>query len=98
MKIPTLSEAEKLLEEAEQRNPGPWVAHSRNVALAAKSIAEHHPDLAAETAFIFGLLHDIGWQEGVTKMRHTAYPKLWDNSLPHPGLGVIKCKNYDDFS
>jgi hypothetical protein len=70
MKIPTLDEAEKLLTEAEQHNPGPWVAHSRNVALAAKCIAEHS-NLDAEVAYILGLLHDIGRREGITKMRHT---------------------------
>lgn len=70
MKIPTLNEAERLLTEAEQRNPGPWVAHSKNVALAAKCIAEHS-NLDAEAAYIMGLLHDIGRQEGVHKMRHT---------------------------
>lgn len=70
MKIPILSEAEQLLSEAEKRNPGPWVAHSRNVALAAKCIAEHS-NLDAEAAYIMGLLHDIGRREGITKMRHT---------------------------
>jgi putative nucleotidyltransferase with HDIG domain len=70
MKIPTLEEAEKLLGEAEKRNPGPWVAHSKNVALAAKCIAEHS-NLDAETAYTLGLLHDIGRREGITKMRHT---------------------------
>jgi HD superfamily phosphohydrolase YqeK len=70
MKIPTLEEAEELLQEAEVCNPGPWVAHSRNVALAAKCIAKHS-NLNADAAFIMGLLHDIGRREGVTKMRHT---------------------------
>jgi hypothetical protein len=70
MKIPKLDEAEKLLTEAEKRNPGPWVAHSRNVALAAKCIAEHS-NLNAQAAYITGLLHDIGRREGITKMRHT---------------------------
>jgi hypothetical protein len=70
MKIPRLEEAEKLLLEAEKHNPGPWVAHSRNVALAAKCIAEHS-NLDADAVYIMGLLHDIGRREGVTKMRHT---------------------------
>jgi hypothetical protein len=69
MKVPTLEQAETLLKEAEQRNPGPWVAHSRNVALAAKCIAEHS-NLNANAAFVMGLLHDIGRREGVTGMRH----------------------------
>ncbi len=71
MKIPTRAEAERLLSEAEARNPTPWVTHSRYVALAAEKIAKHHPALDAEAAYILGLLHDIGRQEGVTNMRHT---------------------------
>jgi hypothetical protein len=70
MKIPTLEQAELLLQEAEKRNPGPWVMHSRNVALAAKCIATHS-GLDAGAAYILGLLHDIGRREGVHKMRHT---------------------------
>ena len=68
--FPNLEQAEALLLEAEKLNPGPWVAHSRNVALAAQLIAERHPNLDAETAFVLGLLHDIGRREGVTGMRH----------------------------
>lgn len=70
MKVPDITEAERLLVEAEARNPGGWVAHSRYVALAAKSIAAHHPELDADIAYTLGLLHDIGRQEGVTDMRH----------------------------
>ncbi len=70
MKIPDLAEAEQLLHNAEARNPGPWIAHSQHVALAARSLAEAHPDLDAEIAYTLGLLHDIGRQEGVTGMRH----------------------------
>ncbi len=70
MEIPERAEAERLLDEAEARNPGPWAAHSRYAALAAKNIAEVHPDLDPETAYILGLLHDVGRQEGVTGMRH----------------------------
>ena len=70
MKIPSLSEAEILLAEAEKRNPTPWVAHSRYVAIAAQKIAERHPALDPEAATILGLLHDIGRQEGWTAMRH----------------------------
>ncbi len=84
MKIPTLSEAEKLLTEAEQHNPGSWVAHSRNVALAAKSIAEHS-NLDADAAFIMGLLHDIGRHKGVTGMRHIL-----------EGHTFLKSLGYDD--
>ena len=70
MKIPTLEFAEQMLAEAAQRNPGPWVQHSRNVALGAKLIAARHPRLDPETAYILGLLHDIGRREGPSHIRH----------------------------
>lgn len=70
MNLPTLTEAERLLREGEAKNPGGWADHSRYVALAARSIAENCSSLDAETAYILGLLHDIGRQKGVTKMRH----------------------------
>ncbi|MCP4360186.1 MAG: HD domain-containing protein [Chloroflexi bacterium] len=70
MKIPTLSETESFLAEAADLNPGPWVAHSRYVAEAARQIALHHPELEPEAAYILGCLHDIGRREGITGMRH----------------------------
>jgi HD superfamily phosphohydrolase YqeK len=70
LRIPTLAQAHALLAEAADRNPGPWVAHSRAAAQAARLIADRHPDLDGETACILGLLHDIGRREGVTGMRH----------------------------
>jgi hypothetical protein len=70
MTFPDPDTAESCLRAAEARNPGPWTAHSRNVAEAARSIAECHPELDPDRAFILGLLHDIGRREGVTGMRH----------------------------
>ena len=62
--------AEKALEEAYASNPGPWANHSRYVALACRNIAERCPHLDADTAYIYGLLHDIGRYAGVTSERH----------------------------
>jgi hypothetical protein len=70
MKIPSLEEAELFLAEAESVNPGPWVPHSKNVAKAAKIIANYHPRLDPNTAYILGLLHDIGRREGKSYIRH----------------------------
>ena len=70
MKLPTIIEAEKLLNGAEQRNPGAWIGHSKTAAFCAKAIAERCDNLNADTAYILGLLHDIGRREGVTDMRH----------------------------
>lgn len=70
MKLPTTFEAEKFLTEAEQLNPGAWIGHSKTTAFCAKAIAEKCDNLNADTAFILGLLHDIGRREGITDMRH----------------------------
>jgi HD superfamily phosphohydrolase YqeK len=70
MRIPTLEEAEQYLAEGQRLNPGPWVQHSKNVALAAQLIAEHHPKLDPGAAYILGLLHDIGRREGKSHIRH----------------------------
>ena len=70
MNIPDVAEAERLLDEAEAKNPGGWADHARYVALAARNIAEVHPDLDADAAYSLGLLHDIGRREGVTDLRH----------------------------
>ncbi len=82
--IPVRQEAERLLELGAQRNPGGWAAHSRYVALGAETIARRHPALDAEAAYIVGLLHDIGRQEGVTNMRHVldGYRYLLDLGYP----------------
>ncbi len=70
MTLPDLQTAETLLLEAEAMNPGRWVPHSRNVALAARIIAEHHPGLDPERAYLLGLLHDIGRRTGPNADRH----------------------------
>lgn len=70
MTLPAPATAEALLREAEKLNAGPWVQHSRNVALAARFIAERHPDLDPERAHTLGLLHDIGRRTGPNKDRH----------------------------
>ncbi|MGM9619438.1 MAG: HD domain-containing protein [Oscillospiraceae bacterium] len=67
---PTRSVAEKTLAQAHASNPGPWADHSRYVALACRNIAENCPHLDADTAYILGLLHDIGRYAGVSSERH----------------------------
>ncbi|MBL4930909.1 HD domain-containing protein [Clostridium paridis] len=68
--IPTLQEAETFLYEASILNPGQWVDHSKYAANAAKLIAENCEDINPTTAYICGLLHDIGRRYGVTDLRH----------------------------
>ncbi len=70
MKIPTLAQAQNYLQQAESRNPGPWVSHSIKVAEAGQILAQKLPGMDPQAAYILGLLHDIGRGEGVTGMRH----------------------------
>jgi hypothetical protein len=70
MKIPSSSEAHLLLKEAENLNPTLWVQHSIHVAKAAWIIANKHPRLDADAAYVLGLLHDIGRREGRFHARH----------------------------
>ncbi len=59
-----------MLAEAAALNPGPWIDHSRHVALGAQAIAAAIPAMDADAAYILGLLHDIGRRQGVFGMRH----------------------------
>lgn len=68
--IPNRKQAHIYLSEAVALNPGPWAQHSRYVAQSAESIAQHHPKMEPEYAYVLGLLHDIGRRYGVAGMRH----------------------------
>ena len=70
MKIPTITEAEILLTKAEKLNYGVWVSHSKIAGFCARKIAEKCDNLDSHTAYVFGLLHDIGRREGITDMKH----------------------------
>ena len=67
---PSRPQADQILQDASNRNPGPWVAHSQEVAKAAEAIAAQHHQLCPQDSYVLGLLHDIGRREGVTDMRH----------------------------
>ena len=68
--LPTREEAEKLLLDAEQCNPGQWGNHSRVAAQCAEKIAALCEGMDADKAYIVGLLHDIGRKFGVGHLRH----------------------------
>lgn len=73
---PSRCMAELLLEEGVAKNPGPWREHSIAVAKAAEKIALAVNEKCGEKkldpnlAYVYGLLHDIGRQEGVTYIAH----------------------------
>ncbi len=78
---PTMTEAERLLREAERCNPGPWGNHSRTAAHCARAIAAAC-GMDGEKAYVLGLLHDIGRKFGVTHLRHA-----WDGYRYMTDLG-----------
>lgn len=71
MNLPSRKQAEAFLAEAAQLNSGSWVPHCRLAALAAEAIASHDSALDPDSAYVLGLLHDIGRREGIYQMRHS---------------------------
>lgn len=76
-------EADKLLHEAAIMNPGLWINHSKNVAIAAMKITKHCHGKNPEKAYYLGLLHDIGRRFGISHFKHTldGYYFLEDKDL-----------------
>lgn len=89
MKLPTRQEAARFIMEAESRNPGNWALHSQFTASAAEAIAKVCSHLDAETAYIMGLLHDIGRREGITYMRHALDGYRFLKSMGYEEIGRI---------
>ncbi len=85
----TREQAERELEGALERNPGPWGAHSHSVANNARLIAEKTGDLDPERAWILGLLHDIGRRYGITGMAHTLDGYDCMMKLGHPEIARV---------
>lgn len=80
--IPTRTEAQRLLTEAESCNPGQWGDHSRVAVHCAEKIAAACDGMDAEKAYVLGLLHDIGRKFGVSHMKH-----IWDGYTYMMSLG-----------
>lgn len=56
----TIEKANNYLIEASKKNDDEWVGHSYSVGMAAYLLAQRVPQLDAELAGSYGLLHDIG--------------------------------------
>lgn len=86
--IPDRLEAERLLREAEECNPGPWGDHSRVAAHCAQAIASSC-GMDEEKAYILGLLHDIGRKFGVRHLGHVSDGYQYMLSLDYPEVAQI---------
>lgn len=87
--LPTRTEAEALLAEAERCNPGPWGSHSRVAAHCAERIAAECPDMDAAKAYILGLLHDIGRKFGVRHLGHVSDGYSYMTSLGYDEVARV---------
>lgn len=81
MKVPSVEEAQKLIEEAAKLNPGPWIEHNKTAGFCARKVAEKCADMNPDVAYVMGLLHDIGRREGIMDMRHIYAGYLFMSSL-----------------
>lgn len=88
--LPSRSEAENILAEAQAQNTNFWsmplAEHCRVVARFAETVAEKG-GLDSNKAYIFGLLHDIGRYEGPPGDYHV-----------FGGYTLMKAKNYDSIA
>lgn len=66
----TIQQANHLLRQEVRKNPGPWEQHSLSVAENARRIAQKAQGLDPDTAYLLGLLHDIGRGAGISGIRH----------------------------
>ena len=87
-RYPSAAEAEQLLAEAEQCNPGPWGNHSRTAAHCAEKIALY-AGLCPEKAYVLGLLHDIGRKFGIRHLGHVSDGYTYMMSLDYPDAARI---------
>lgn len=71
MKVPSVSKAEEMLRDAADRNPGKWVDHNRVTGYCARKIASRCMEMDNDSAYVLGLLHDIGRRFGEGDLIHT---------------------------
>ena len=83
MIIPTREQSLGWLSWAEELNPGPWTGHVRSAARAAEAIAGPC-GMNAEAAWHMGLLHDIGYYNGRSNLKHAVlgYDFLMERGYP----------------
>ncbi len=87
--LPSIAQAEALLQEGWKINPGPWADHCRMVGRAARIIAEHCPGMDPQRAQVLGMLHDIGRRFGPMDMNHVVLGYRFALEHGMPGVARI---------
>ena len=86
---PTRENAERILENGINLNPGNWGNHSIVVAKCAEKIAKATGELDSEKAYVIGLMHDIGRQYGYSEFRHVYDGYMYMSQLGYPEAAKI---------
>ena len=86
--IPSRMEAERMLEEGLNMNPGKWGDHCRNAAKAAEAIGRA-AGLDPDRSYGSGLLHDIGRRFGNMQLGHVYHGWKYMNELGYPEVARI---------
>ena len=86
--IPSRTEAERMLEEGLNMNPGKWGDHCRNAAKAAEAIGRA-AGLDPDRCYVSGLLHDIGRRFGNMQLGHVYHGWKYMNELGYPEIARI---------
>jgi len=87
-KVPTIHEAELLLQRGYEENPGPWVAHCKTAARAAEIIAKKC-GMDGKKAYVLGLLHDIGYSDFRDYKGRTCHILIGYENMLHKGFGAV---------
>lgn len=89
MRLPAVSQAEDILNQAQLSNSGKWVSHCKIAAECAEAIARQTNSLNGEAAYVMGLLHDIGRKDGVVDMLHIIRGYEYMHSLNYDSVARI---------
>ncbi len=60
MRVPSVKDAENMINEAAKLTPGLWIDHNKTAGFCTRAIAEKCDGINPDVAYVMGLLHDIG--------------------------------------
>jgi len=86
--FPTREEAELLLQNGHNENPGVWVEHCKITARAAETIAVKC-GMDTDRAYVSGLLHDIGYSEFRDYKGRSCHIIIGYENMLQKGFGAI---------
>ena len=86
--FPLRHEAEMILQQGYDENPGPWIEHCKVTARIAETIAKNC-GMDVDKAYVSGLLHDIGYSEFRGYDARTSHIVIGYENMLQMGFGAI---------